>query len=89
LVLWGIGEGLQSPHPSDLTSEFVVYLTMSISEILMKWHLMFGFFPLLCIEARQLLDSLPLRIACVHQCCHDTPLFQFYRGLGVADDWRI
>jgi hypothetical protein len=32
-------------------------------------------------EARQFADSLPLRIACVHQCSDDTPLFQFFRAV--------
>jgi hypothetical protein len=34
-------------------------------------------------EAQQLTDSLPLRIACVHQCFEDTLLFQFYRACVV------
>jgi hypothetical protein len=34
-------------------------------------------------EARQLFNSIPVRIACVHQCFDDTPLFQFYRGMNV------
>jgi hypothetical protein len=34
-------------------------------------------------ESKQLVDSLPLRIACVHQCFNDTPLFQIYRAICV------
>ena len=34
-------------------------------------------------EARRFADSMPLRIACVHLCFEDTPLFQFYRGICV------
>jgi hypothetical protein len=33
--------------------------------------------------SRQLADSLPLRITCIHQCSPDTPIFQFYRAVFV------
>jgi hypothetical protein len=34
-------------------------------------------------EAQQLIGSIPLRIASVHQCFEDTLLFQFYRAVIV------
>jgi hypothetical protein len=80
LVMWGIGEGIQSPKRSDYTSEFGV-TTIPIS-VTMEAGAYIMFLPV-CTEARQLFDSMPVRIACVHQCFDDTPLFQFYRGMTV------
>jgi hypothetical protein len=34
-------------------------------------------------EGRHLVDSLPLRVVCVHQCFDDTPLLQLYRGMTL------
>jgi hypothetical protein len=34
-------------------------------------------------EGRQLTESMPVRIACMHQCFYNTPLFQLYRAVFV------
>jgi hypothetical protein len=77
LVPWGFGEGIQYPDQSDLTSELV-------DENVNIWNMMNQLTSLsYTTEGRQLTDSLPLRIACFHQCFPDSPLFQFYRAVFV------
>jgi hypothetical protein len=77
IVMWGIGHGIPSPDRSEYISEFGE--TKSVSGML-GLELMFLSY---CTEASQLFDSMPVRIACAHQCFDDTPLFQFYRGMTV------
>jgi hypothetical protein len=75
--MWGIGEGIPPPVRSDYTSEFGV--ATSVSVVWVMKLIIFSY----SSEAKRLFDSLPARIACVHHCFYDTPLFQLYRALMV------
>jgi hypothetical protein len=35
------------------------------------------------IVTQRLLDAVPLRVACLHECCDDNPIFQVYRTINV------